>query len=107
MKLNNVFKFIFIILILTFTFMIIASGSGYYEYELSKKTKLTEEAIDRFESDISNGKSIDINNYIDSKSKNYNNKFSNLGNDISTTVNSIISKGFSYFFKYLNNQIDK
>ena len=63
LKSNNIFKFVFIILILVFLFLIVASQSGYYEYELSRKTKLTDEAIDKFENDVKEGKNIDINNY--------------------------------------------
>ena len=107
MKANNIFKFIFIILVLIFFFMIIAGRSGYYEYELSEKRKLTDEAIERFEKDVSEGKNIDIKNYLDSKNKNYNNKVSNMGNDISNTIEKIISKGFRDLFKYLNKLIDK
>lgn len=107
MKANNIFKFIFIILVLIFFFMIIAGRSGYYEYELSEKRRLTDEAIERFEKDVSEGKNIDIKNYLDSKNKNYNNKVSNMGNDISNTIEKIISKGFRSLFKYLNKQIDK
>ena len=59
MKSNNIFKFVFIILILVFLFLIVASQSGYYEYELSRKTKLTDEAIDKFENDVKEGKNID------------------------------------------------
>lgn len=104
MNFNNVFKFVFIILILAFCFLMIASKSGYYEYELSRENKLTEEAIKRFEADVSEGKSIDIKNYIDSKDKNYNNKVSNLGKKVSDTIGNTISKTFDYIFKYLNKQ---
>lgn len=102
---NKIFKFFGIILLLIFIFLVIASKSGYYEYELSQKTKLTDEAIERFEDDVKNGKSIDINNYMNTKAKNYNNKISNVGNEISNSVEKIISKGFSYLFNYLNKQI--
>jgi len=102
MKFNNVFKFVFIMLMLTFVFLLVASKSGYYEYELSEKTKLTDEAIKQFEADINSGKNIDIKNYIESKNKNYNNKVSNLGKKVSNTIESTISKGFSCIFKYLS-----
>lgn len=105
MKLNNVFKFVFVILMLVFIFLLVASKSGYYEYELSRENKLTEEAIKRFEADVSEGKSIDITNYIDSKDKNYNNKVSNLGKKVSNTIGNTISKTFDYIFKYLNKQV--
>ena len=107
MKINNILKFLGILLLLSFTFLIIASKSGYYEYQLSNKRALTEEAISKFEKDVSDGKYIDINNYIDTENKDYNNKISNLGNDLSNTISTFISKGFSYLFNYLNKQIEK
>ena len=77
MKSNNIFKFVFIILILVFLFLIVASQSGYYEYELSRKTKLTDEAIDKFENDVKEGKNIDINNYVSIRVKDRDNLESN------------------------------
>ena len=102
---SKIFKFIGIIIISSFIFLIIASKSGYYEYELSNKTNLTNEAIKKFEEDVEKGKSIDINDYLDNKSKDYNNKISNMGNKISNSIEGVLSKGFSYIFKYLNKHI--
>ncbi len=107
MKINNILKFIGILLLLSFIFLIIASKSGYYEYQLSNKRIMTEEAIERFEKDVSDGKYIDLNKYIDTNSKDYNNKISNIGNNLSNTISSIVSKGFSYLFDYLNKQIER
>lgn len=107
MNINNIFKFVVIILLFSFIFLIFASQSGYYEYELKEKRRLTDEAILRFEKDVSEGKDIDINNYLDNATRDYNNKISKLGGNVSNTIESIISKGFSYLFKYINNQIEK
>ena len=107
MKINSFFKFVFLILILSFCFLVIASKSGYYVYELLKKTKLTEESIERFEQDVESGKSIDINNYIVSKDINYNNSISSLGNKISEGIESTVSKGLNLIFKYLSKQIEQ
>ena len=98
-------KFIFLALFSIFIFLVIASKSGYYEYELSKKTKLTDEAIERFETDVKSGKKIDINDYVDTRKIDYNNKISNAGNKISNSVQKIVSKGFSIVFNYLNKKI--
>ena len=107
MKINKIFKFIFIILVALFIFLIIASKSGYYEYELLEKRKLTDESIKRFESDVISGKSIDINDYIDNKSKDYNNSFSKVGNKLSTVVENAFSRGIGYLFKYINKELEK
>ena len=107
METSKIFKFIFIVLFLVFMFLIIASKSGYYEYELMEKRRLTDEAIERFEKDVKEGKSIDINDYIDTKSKDYNNAMSDLGNKVSNTIGSVFSKGFNYLFNYLNKELEK
>jgi len=106
MKVKNIFKLVLIVLIIAFTFLFIASQSGYYEYELSRKTKLTEESIARFEEDIASGKNVDINDYVVSKEKNYNNMVSNLGSSISSKLETAFSKGFEIIFKYINNQME-
>ena len=92
MNFNNVFKFVFIILILSFSFLMIASKSGYYEYELSRENNLTEEAIKRFETDVLEGKSIDIKNYV-GDTTNYKNFYSNLGYNLSVGVDNVLNKG--------------
>lgn len=107
LKSNNIFKFIFIILILVFLFLVVASQSGYYEYELSRKTKLTDEAIDKFENDVKEGKNIDINNYLVNEKKDYNNDVSNFGRKFSDKIESVFSKGFDYLFKYIDSQNKK
>lgn len=107
LKINNIFKFIFIILILVFLFLIVASQSGYYEYELSRKTKLTDDAIDKFEKDVKEGKNIDINDYLANEKKDYNNDVSNFGRKFSDKLENVFSKGFDYLFKYIDSQNKK
>ena len=106
MKINKFIKFVFLILILSFAFLIIASKSGYYEYEMAKNTKLTEEAIERFEKDVESGKSIDINDYVVTKKTDYNNSISDLGNKVSKGIEETVFKGFNFIFDYLNKQME-
>lgn len=106
LKIDKLFKLTFIILIVLFVFLIVASKSGYYEYELSQKRKLTDEAIEKFENDVAQGKSIDINNYLENKEKDYSNKISKLGNRVSDTIETIFSKGIGYIFKYINKELE-
>ena len=94
-------------MILVFLFLIVASQSGYYEYELSSKTKLTDEAIDKFENDVKEGKNIDINNYLVNEKKDYNNDVSNFGRKFSDKIESVFSKGFDYLFRYIDSQNKK
>lgn len=107
MKIAKTFKFTFIVLLLMFTFLIIASKSGYYEYQLSNKKRLTEEAIERFENDVQKGKNIDLDDYLDASTNNYNNKVSNLGNKVSESIGDLASNCFKIIFNYLNNEVNK
>lgn len=93
-------------LIIVFFVMILASSSGYYEYELSKKTILTNEAIERFEQDLKDGKNIDIDDYVIKEEKNYDNRVSRMGNSISNKIDNVVSIGVKYLFKYIEKSIN-
>ena len=74
---------------------------------MAKNTKLTEEAIERFEKDVESGKSIDINNYVVTKKTDYNNDISSFGNKVSKSIERTVSKSFSFIFNYLSKQMEK
>lgn len=92
-------------IIIIFLVMIFTSSSGYYEYELSKKTTLTNEAIEKFEQDVKEGKNININDYVVKNDKNYDNRVSKMGNSISNKIDNIMSTGMKYLFKYIEKSI--
>jgi hypothetical protein len=91
----------FLLVFLIFTVLYISEGAGYFEYSQHKNMVLTSEKIQEFEEDVKNGKNIDIENYVDVASKDYSNKVSNLGLDISELVNDFVIDGFNSLFKYL------
>ena len=90
MKLLRGSIFLFFIFFLV---TILLSVSGYYQTELQRKMILTNEAVERFEEDVKNGKNIDAENYLSSTKKNYDNGFSKTGRLISNKVNEIVSSG--------------
>ncbi len=96
----------FFILFIIFICIFSASSSGYYEYSNNKKTVFTEEKIKQFEKDVSEGKKVNINDYMDTKSNNYSNKVTDLGDNISDflnrTVNFILKGGFEIIEKMIN-----
>lgn len=92
-------------LVVVFLVMIFTSSSGYYEYELNKKTTLTNEAIEKFERDLKDGKSIDIDDYVVKDDKNYDNRISKIGNSISNKIDNVMSTGIKYLFKYIEKSI--
>lgn len=102
MKGKNVIKILGITLIVLFLSLYIAQMSGYYEYTESKKTTLTEDAIKRFEADISAGKKINAKDYL-SEEKKYNNNLSHMGMKIS----NYIEKGFNKIMNSIFQEVNK
>lgn len=103
---NKAFKYIFLILVISFFILVVASQSGYYEYGQKRNTKMTDEAIKKFEKDLQSGKNIDIESYINTKDVNYNNRMSNLGDKCSKGIEKVIVSGFKLLFKYISNQVE-
>jgi hypothetical protein len=103
---NNSFKIFFWIMLITFVTLYISQATGYYEYELHKKVILTEEKIKQFEKDVADGKNVSIENYLENTSKNYNNKTSNAGYILSSTIGKYVRIGIEETFKVLNKLIE-
>ena len=103
---KTLFKGFCFTLVIVFLVMIFTSSSGYYEYELKKKTTLTNEAILKFEQDVKEGKNIDVNNYVKKDIKNYDNKVSRLGNNLSNKIDNTMSVIIKYIFKHIESSID-
>ena len=102
MKGKNIIRIITSTLIITFIALYITQLTGYYEYTGNKKTTLTNEAIERFEEDVKQGKSIEAKNYLQ-KENNYNNKASKLGMRLS----GIIETGFDKIMNAIFKEIEK
>lgn len=102
MKYKKIIEYSFILLVVLFLGLYISQMTGYYEYTESKKTTLTEDAIERFEQDIADGKEIDTKNYLQEQTD-YNNAVSSLG----LKVSSWIEKGFNKAMNGLFNKLSK
>lgn len=94
-KKKNIFKDILIVLIIIFMGLYISSESGYYETRVGRKVALTEDAIKDFEKDVLEGKVVDINTYMQNETKDYSNKFTETGENVSLAIIKIITKGAS------------
>ena len=90
-KKNNIFIKILSVLFLIYISLYMMDNLGYYNINTKNKV-LTEEAIKEFESDVKNGKSIDIKNYVGDNT-NYKNFYSNLGYNLSIGVDNVLNKG--------------
>lgn len=89
-KEKNYITVISLIFFIIFIILYISKEAGYYEYKSYQKTILTEEAIKRFEKDISEGKDVNINEYVEVEYKDYSNKFTVLGSKLGEVAESVI-----------------
>ena len=87
--------------IILFLVLYIGQATGYYKIAENRKVALTEDAIRRFEEDVSAGKKIVASNYL-VKEKNYNNNISIL----CIKVSQIIEKGFDKVMNYIFNELE-
>lgn len=104
---NNFIKVFLLSFFIIFLVMYFSSSNGYYQYELNKKTNLTQEAIQRFEQDVKDGKEIDINNYLVNEKKDYSNNFSKMGLNLSNNIKKIFSEGVKLLFDSIGNLVEE
>ena len=105
MKNKQLFKMLALILIILFVSLYVTQLSNYYKYFPNRKNILTEEAIERFEEDISEGKEINQKNYL-VEEKNYNNSFTKLGMRISVFIEKSFNKTMNTIFNEINEAIN-
>lgn len=103
MKVKKKSKWFYNILLILFVIYFgyyIAMENGYYETVNNSKALETKEAIVKFESDLKDGKDIDLDGYIENK-KDYSNKVSDIGLKISTGTENVVNKGLKNIFSFL------
>ena len=88
---KKLFSFLIVLLFVIFILIYASSSSNYYEYSNNQKRVFTEEKIKEFEKDVSEGKNININDYLVNETKDYSNKVTNLGNGISDLLNKSVN----------------
>lgn len=94
-KKRNIFKSLLVISFIIFMGLFISSQSGFYEAKLSNKVALTDEAIKRFENDVSEGKVVDVSNYVLEEKKDFSNKCTDIGEGISDAITKLLTEGIS------------
>lgn len=104
MNYRKIAELMMILLIVLFLGLYISGMTGYYKYSETEKSVLTEEAMERFEEDIKQGKKIDVSNYLE-ETKNYNNVFSSLGLKTSALIEKGFNKAMTSLFKQLSKVI--
>ena len=91
-------KFLLLLTIVVFASIMFANSKGYYETKNYEIKTLTEEQIKKFEEDIKNGVSIDVEDYTIKKETDYTNKLSNGIYKVSLKIESALDKVFKAFF---------
>lgn len=93
-KKNNYFtiKALFISFIL-FLIIYFSKENGYYEYKMFLKSRLVDEKIEEFESDIKEGKDVSNEEYLKDTYVDYSNKISDLGYNVSYYMEEFMNKG--------------
>lgn len=100
--LKRIFRYSLLICFATFFALYMSQSTGYVEYENSKQVALTEKQIKKFEADVAAGKKIDMEKYLKTNEKNYQNVVSRLGLKISDVAGSSVKKVVESGFKLLS-----
>ncbi|MBQ9181314.1 MAG: hypothetical protein IJ134_01560 [Bacilli bacterium] len=104
---ERIFKYLFFTLFITYIALYFSGTTGYYDYSNYKKTVLTNEKIKQFEQDVKEGKELNLENYLESTSKDYNNKTSSLGLNVSKKIGDGANVAIDYIFKFLNKMFEE
>ena len=102
MKANKIARNILIVLFVLFISLYISQSSGYYNYSTYKKTELTKDQIKQFEEDVKAGKNINVKDYITNIEKDYGNKISNAGLNVSKNIEKYSKKVIETVFGALS-----
>ena len=93
---------ILLLLFVLFLIIYISKESGLYEYKTYTKTKLTNEAILKFEKDVEDGKNVSIEDYISNDSNDYTNFFNKSSTEIGNIIEKIMNEGIKKTLKVFN-----
>lgn len=104
---KKIFKYCFTFLSITFLTLYLSQATGYYEYEQHRKSTFTSEQIKQFENDVAAGKKVDINDYLENANKDYSNKISDLGYNVSDNIGKYVKIGIEGAFGALNKLVEE
>lgn len=99
-KKKNIFAIIMTLFFIVFISLYFTGLTDMYEVKQHNKMVMTKEAMQKFEKDISEGRDIEIENYLDIV-EDYTNDASRLGNKTSKLFENIMSKGIIKTFKLI------
>ena len=103
---EKIVKTSLIFLFIVFIVIYISYSNGYYEYELHKRVELTNEQIEKFESDVRNNENIDVNDYVNNTIDDYSNTFSDVGASFSSFTSKYVKEGINGVFKMISKLME-
>ena len=83
------------ILFFVYLALMIAMQMGYHEAKLGEQTTLTKEKMEAFEQDVKDGKPVDINDYIETETKDFSNGINKAGAAVSGIIESFMTDGIT------------
>ena len=100
-KIKKIVKVLFYFFLLFFLVIYLGQMTGYHKVPEERKIVLTDEAMERFEEDVKNGKEIIAGNYLE-KENDYNNNLSLLG----VKLSKLIENGFNKIMWLILNELE-
>lgn len=102
MKKNPFFK-ILLVFFLIFMALYIALESGYYDIKIGRKATITEEKLQEFESDVKDGKEVDLKDYLTDDYVDYSSSVSRFGSKIGSSLDKLMDGGIDGFLNLLGS----
>ncbi len=101
-KKKNYFLIVMILIFLVFFILYISKETGYYEYKAHSKVALTQEQIKKFESDLSKGKNVTIDEYLVNDKVDYTTTVGDIGYKFGNIVESFMNDGLKKTLKFFS-----
>ena len=102
MKKESIFKFILLCFIICFLVILFAGKTGYYEKKLRDNSILTEEQIKKFESDLSEGKNVTIDDYVVNDKVDYTTTVGDMGYKFGNLVEGFMNEGLKKTLRFFS-----
>lgn len=101
-KNKNYFLISMLLIFLVFLILYISKESGYYEYKAHSKAALTQEQIKKFESDLSEGKNVTIDDYVVNDKVDYTTTVGDMGYKFGNLVEGFMNEGLKKTLKFFS-----
>lgn len=98
-KKKNYFRILISLSFIVFLVLYFAQLNGYYDYTNYNKMQVTKKAMEQFEKDVSEGKNIEIDDYLEFTYRDYSNGIAKLGIKTGTFIEKLMVDGIGETIK--------